>query len=224
LLEEPKLDYALEILVPLGLIPLRRPLSLLFSVPGFIFTLLTTGYSPTISLHYQYATYWTTFMFVALVLVFETMPPLRRSAAAGALVLASAVCSHQYGSILQTHTSWDGPIPYKFGISREDRHRRRALDVVVAHVPKDAKVVASAFVTVQLSSRADAYSLTLGVYDAHFLVFPSDRSDFIADELRTVTGLLSDGSFGVVAVEPPFAVAQRGHPTGLNQGLLAALR
>jgi uncharacterized membrane protein len=224
LLEESKLIYLLQLVVPLAFIPFRRPLALLFVVPGFLFTLLSTGYSPTISIHYQYTTYWTTFLFVSMVLVLSRMSGVRRAAAVGALGLALAAGSYQYGSILQTRISWGGPIRYKFGMSRVDHHRRSALDSVLRHLPKDAKVVGSGFITPQVSSRADAYCLTLGVYDAEYALFPSEKADFIVDERQTIMGLLSKGTFGVVVIERPFALAKRGYATTMNAEMLAQIR
>jgi hypothetical protein len=152
------------------------------------------------------------------------MDARRRCAAVGALVLALSACSYQYGSILQTHTSYGGPIHYKFGINDEDRLRRHSLDAVLAHLPPNAKVSSSAFTVTQVSSRADDYSMTLGVYDAEYLLFPSQPGDFIGNERQTVTDLLRNGTFGVVTVVPPFALAGRGHVTTDNAALLARLR
>ena len=117
-----------------------------------------------------------------------------------------------------------GPIAYKFGADTEARRRRQAFDAVESHLPKDAKVSCSAFTTPQVSSRADAYAMTLGVYDANYLLFPSEKADFIGNERQTVTGLLSAGTFGVVAVDPPFALAKRGASTAENAKLLQRIR
>jgi uncharacterized membrane protein len=224
LVEEGKLVYLAQILVPLAFIPMRRALSLVLALPGFLFTLLSTEYSPLISLHYQYTTYWTTCLFIALVLVLSQMESARRGAAVGALALSLVATSFQYGSILQTNTSWGGPIPYKFGMDRDGINRRKALDAILVSLPPRAKVVASGMLTVQVSSRPDAYTLTLGVYDAEYLLFPSERGDFIGDERQTVTRLLSDGTFGVIARERPFALARRGAPTARNEELLRQIR
>ncbi len=224
LLDEGKLIYALQMVVPLAFVPLRRPLALLFVLPGFFFTLLTTGYGPTISLHYQYNVHFTTFLFVALVLVLAVEDRVRRAASLGAIALTTVACSFQYGAVLQHHTSFGGPIPYTFGVTREDRRRRHALDAVVRHLPPDAKVSCSAFTTPQVSSRADAYAMTLGVYDANYLLFPSERADFIGDERRKVTELLTTGKFGIVEVDAPFALAERGHSTTGNATFLKRIR
>src|SRR5262249_24740720 len=127
ILEEGKLVYLLQILVPLGFVPLRRPLTLLLSTPGILFALLSTS-PPAISIHYQYSAHLTTFMFVATVLALASLELTRRAGATAALVLGTALSSYQFGSVLQTHTSWGGPIRYKFGTNLEDRRRRSSLD------------------------------------------------------------------------------------------------
>jgi hypothetical protein len=95
---------------------------------------------------------------------------------------------------------------------------------VLAHLPPRAKVSCSAFTTPQVSSRPDAYSMTLGLYDAEYVLFPSVRADFVGIEHETVTNLLSSGSFGVVASDGPFALARRGQETSKNAEMLAQIR
>jgi uncharacterized membrane protein len=224
ILEEGKLVYLLQILVPLGFIPLRRPVTLLLAIPGILFALLSTASPPTISIHYQYSAHATTFMFVATVLALAALERTPRVGATAALVLGTALSSYQFGSVFQTHTSWGGPIRYKFGTNLEDRRRRSSLDEVLTNLPKDAKVSCSGFITAQVSSRPNAYSLTLGVYDADYILFPSEQKDFIVDERATVTRLLESGEFGVVFVLSPFALARRGYPTVQNAELLSRIR
>jgi uncharacterized membrane protein len=57
LLTQPKLEYALLIFAPLAFLPLRRPIGALFVLPGVLFTLLSTGYPPTLSIGYQYTAF-----------------------------------------------------------------------------------------------------------------------------------------------------------------------
>ncbi|HEX4338001.1 MAG TPA: DUF2079 domain-containing protein [Polyangiaceae bacterium] len=224
LLEQDKLVYALQMLVPLALVPLRRPLTMVFALPGFLFTMLSTGYSPTLSIHYQYTAHWTTFMFVATVLVLASLDAIGRRAALWAISFAMLACSYQYGAVLQKNTSVGGPIPYKFGMDREGHERRVALDKVLESLPATAKVSCSAFTTPQVSSRADAYSMTLGLYDAEYILFPTVHADFIGNEYSTVSGLLQDKTFGIVAADKPFALARRGQNPARNAEVLAMMR
>ena len=47
----------MQLLVPLALLPLRTPWLLLLAIPGVLFTLLTTGYGPALSIHFHYTAY-----------------------------------------------------------------------------------------------------------------------------------------------------------------------
>jgi hypothetical protein len=87
-------------------------------------------------------------------------------------------------------------------------------------MPPRAKVSASGFTTPFISNRPDAYNMTLGIFDADYIFIPSEAGDFIGDERATVTRLLQNKEFGVVAIEPPFALAKRGYPNDLDASLM----
>jgi hypothetical protein len=75
-----------------------------------------------------------------------------------------------------------------------------------------------------VSSRPPVYALGPGAFDAEYVLFPSTRADFVGSEYENVTELLRNGSFGVVSVAPPFALAGRGAVTSRNAEVLALLR
>jgi uncharacterized membrane protein len=223
LLDTDKLVYAMQMMVPLGLVPLRRPLGVLLAAPAIVLTTLSS--QPTsYSIHYQHNAYWVTFAFVAAVLVLASRGEVSRRAALWAMTLATLACSYQYGAVFQHNTSACGPIPYKFGVDREGRARHLALAHVTKDLPPRAKVATSAFTTSQVSSRPDVSTLPAVGRDAEYLLFPSSRLDFVGNEYDTVTELLRDGTFGVVSVVPPFALARRGQSPSRNAEVLASLR
>jgi uncharacterized membrane protein len=231
--EMSKLTYLLQILIPVAFIPFRRPIWLILAIPGFFFTILSTQYGPLISINFQYSAHWIAFFFPGVALGLEWMgrraltvgmpdsPGLRQRAALIAMVAMALPLSYQYGAIFQRTNSWGGPIKYVFGVDSEGRQRHRAAERLLKHLPPRAKVSASGFTTPFISNRPDAYNMTLGIFDADYIFFPSEAQDFIVDERATVTRLLREGEFGVVAVEPPFALAQRGYSTDRNAGLLS---
>jgi hypothetical protein len=51
-------------------------------------------------------------------------------------------------------------------------------------------------------------------------MFPNRQADFISDEKQAIASALRSGELGVVTIEPPFALAKRGHPTDLNDKLM----
>jgi uncharacterized membrane protein len=219
--EPEKLLFLLQIFTPLAFLPLRRAMGALFLAPGIFFCLLSTDYGAVVSIHYQYTAHWTTYLFVALVLVLASSTPRHRWARVGTMAFAIFVCSYQFGAILQKNNCWGGPIPYKFGRTPEAVTRHAAMQEILTFIPDESKVSASVFVTPQISSRQYAYQLTVGVFDAEYLVFPSVRRDFSPGEQTLLTNLFRSGTFGVVAIRPPFAVAKRSHATDLNAQLLS---
>jgi len=222
-LETDKLTFAMQMLVPLALVPLRRSITLLLALPALFFTVLSSAVSFS-SIHYQFTAHWTTFLFVATVLSLSKQRSAARRGSLCAIALATLACSYQYGAVLQRHTATCGPIPFKFGMDREGRARGQALASVLQALPPRAKVSCSAFTTPQVSSRPDAYSLTIGVFDAQYILFPTSRTDFVGSEYGTVTGLLQSSGFGVVAVAPPFALAGKGQANLRNAEVLGMMR
>jgi uncharacterized membrane protein len=236
LAEMPKLTYMLQILLPLAFLPFRRPIGLLLCIPGFFFTVLSTQYGPLVSINYQYSAHWIAFLFPGVALGLERLNARRAVGPAQpgsavkpqrailiALLCLAVPVSYQFGAILQQHNSWGGPVKYIFGIDAQGKSRHQGAERLVRLLPPRAKVSASGFVTPYLSNRPDAYNITLGIFDAEYIFFPSEPGDFIVDERATVTGLLQSGEFGVIAIEPPFALAKRGYSKDLNAQLITRL-
>jgi uncharacterized membrane protein len=246
-----KLIYFLQVLVPLALIPLRRWVGWFALLPGGIYCLLSTGYRPLIDIHYQYSVHFLAFAFPALGLVIravesraserasvtaaeESHDPAAVAAAVAraqkavrrgmlaALIAATLLCSYQYGATLQQNTSRGGPIAYRFGWDGEGRERREALAELMKVVPPRARVTASAFLVPQISARPNGYSLSLGLFDAEWLLAPTVAREYVAQELQRTRQALSSG-WGVVAIEEPFFVARKGYASELNGKVLGYL-
>lgn len=222
--EANKLLFLLQVFVPLACLPLRSKFIALFLVPGILFSILSTDYSPVVSIHYQYTAHWTTFLFAAMVLALAEFRRTQRWSSMGTVAFGMVACSYQYGAVLQRNNSWGGPIPYKFGMSAEDHKRRASMDDILSKIPQEAKVSASVFTTPQISSREYAYQLTVGIFDADYLVFPSERNELFPGEQPLLSGLFSSGKYGVVAIRPPFALAQHGHALDRNSEILSRWR
>ena len=232
LAEMQKLIFMLQILLPLAFIPFRRPIWALLCIPGFFFTVLSTQYGALISISFQYSAHWIAFLFPGVALGLEWMGKREathasavtaRRAALAAMVAMALPISYQYGAVFQQSNSYGGPIKYVFGVNAEGQQRHDAAVRLVRHLPPRAKVSGSGFTTPFISNRPDAYNMTIcQEADAEYIFLPSVAADFIGDERSTVTRLLRDGDFGVVAIEPPFALAKKGHPKDLNAGLMAS--
>jgi uncharacterized membrane protein len=230
LLEPEKFLYLVQIGAPLCFFPWRRPIGLLCSLPGFFFTLLATGYLPLVQISFQYTAHWTAFLFMALVsnLAWVRRPAfpsdtggrVRFRAWLGAIAISTLVTSHQYGAILQQGSVRGGFWPYRFGTTEEDRERHRKLYALIDKVPPRAKIVSSENIVPHVSSRPDSYTLRQDLYDAEYLLFELAQR---GDEIPVIRRALN-GDFGVMAVEKPFVLAQRGYSKKENASVLRMLR
>jgi uncharacterized membrane protein len=116
IVESIKLVEVLKLLIPLALLPLRSPLSLLFWLPGLVFTVLTTEHGALGDLANQYNTHWAALIFVGLVLALvrcrrESAQKTRPIVAALVALLCAAIpSSHQLGAVLRRPLN---PISYK---------------------------------------------------------------------------------------------------------------
>ncbi len=231
LLDRDKLVYLLEIFLPLAFFPLRRAVGLLCCVPGFLFTLLSTGYRPLYQISFQYTAHWTAYLFIAVIanLAWLGREASRRGPAGAvwkrawvaAISLAVLVTSYQLGAILQHNAARGGFGVYHFGTTSEDRERRRTVHELIAMVPAKAKIVSSETIVPQISNRAFSYTLRMGIADADYLLFNLPPG---GDERTKVLEVLPQGTFGVVAESGQFVLAKRGHSTDLNSGVVARIR
>ena len=230
LLERDKLIYVLQLLAPLAFLSVRRPISLLLLVPGFLFTLLSTQHYPSIHISFQYTAYWTPFVFIAAI---EQLAWLRERAARGVvssakyrawllvLPVAMLVTSYQYGAILQHNTARTHFIPYRFGVDDADRQRHADLYALVGQIPDEARVVSAEWIVPQVSSRAYTYALRDSVFDAEYMLISYDAR---ADELVNIRDVLGSGTFGVVEERGLYVLAKRGYTGDNNAAVLAKLK
>jgi uncharacterized membrane protein len=226
-LDKDKLIYLLEIFLPLAFFPLRRPIGLLCCVPGFLFTLLSTGYHPLYQISFQYTAHWTSYLFIALIanLAWSGREATSRGSVGrawrrawiAAMVLGTLVTSYQLGGLIQHNATRGGFGVYHFGTTSEDVERRRTLRELLVMVPPEAKIVASENIVPQVSNRAFAYTLRMGIADADYLLFNVPPG---GDERARVMEVLPPGTFGVIAERGQYVLAKRGHPTDLNEGVL----
>lgn len=227
LIEEQKLTFLAQLIVPLGLLPLRHRLGWFALIPGGIFCLLATKYPPLTDIHFQYSPHFLAFLFPALVFTFEAIASshgpgavrAERAKLVAILIMALVPTSYQFGAVLQGNTSRGGPIPYHFGWHEIGRERHRDVEALLKHLPRDARVAASNFLTPQVSARANAYSLWLGMYDAEWIIAPLEVHEYSTNEVNRVRDALN-ADWGVVAIEGQFMIARKGHEQSLNKKVL----
>ena len=229
-LEPDKVQYVLLLLVPILFLPLARPIGLLLVLPGFLFTLLATGYFPLTQISFQYTSYWTAFVFIGVVLELErarrprhasdVRGPTRQRALAVGLVAASLACTFLYGAVLQRETVRGGFGHFVIGTTPADLARRADLAALVAQLPAGAKVASSEQVVPHVSGRESAYTLRFGIYDADYLLV---QRPIRGDERPFAEPALRDGTFGVIDERGGFVLAKRGAPTTSNASVIARL-
>jgi len=164
LMTQAKLEYVLHMLVPLVFLPLRRFSLVLLLLPAIFFTIMTTGYSPTIAISFQYTTHWTPFVFLATVLalvVLARRPDGRaaRWAALATVVVVLGADSYTYGAIFQHEAFVGGFSRIPFTMSPTEERRWKGMQDLVGMIPPNASVAATENETPHISTRKNAYPL-----------------------------------------------------------------
>jgi uncharacterized membrane protein len=232
LLEEKKLVYVLEILVPLAFLPMRRPIGILCALPGFVFTLLSTGYDPLIELGFQYPAHWNAYLYIALIANLawagqprhddDTFGPARRRAWIAALAVSTLIATYHYGVFFQSNVARAGFGVANFGATVAEREAMKQVRDLIAQIPPRAKVVASERLVPHVSNRPDAYTLRVGLYDAEYLLLDTRG---VGNEERAFARKAFDAEkFGVVEIRGPFVLAKRGFDSPRTAEIAAKVR
>jgi uncharacterized membrane protein len=180
LLEQQKLIYFLHFFTPLVFLPARRWSLLMLALPGFAFSLITTGYWPTLSISFQYTCHAIPYVFCAAVLMLGVISrgeegALRRRAVLGAMALGSLSASYVFGAVLQHDTFVGGFSKIEFTMTEEEKFRYARLQRFVAMIPESASVAASENEVPHIAARAFAYTLKDGERDADYILAHSSH-------------------------------------------------
>ncbi|HKP59954.1 MAG TPA: DUF2079 domain-containing protein [Polyangiales bacterium] len=219
LLTEAKLTYALHLFAPLALLPLRGPGLWLLALPGFVVTLMTTGYAPTTSISFQYTTHWIPFLFGATVLALA-----RRDVRPSLLALCFGVICHTYvfGAILQRDTFTGGFNKVEFSMSKEERQRYADLRALAARIPARASVAATEQEVPHVSNRPNVYTLKIGVGNAEYVLV--NRRTLFNEARRHFQDALGAASYDLVARQGDYVLFRRGPTSPAGREALRALR
>jgi uncharacterized membrane protein len=220
MLEQEKVLYLLQIMVPIVFFAWRRPIGALLSVPGFLFTMLATKYPPLIQISFQYTAYWTSFLFIAVVANLAWLrraeqvsasprPRATRRAWLVAMSVATLATSYQFGIVFQHNTAWGGFSPFRVGVTAEDKIRHADLHSLIAKIPETASVAANEMLCAQISSRKNAYTFKIGLYDADYLLF---RHPLWGEDRAKIIEALRSGAYGLEAEKGEFLLFRRGAP------------
>ncbi|MCU0656290.1 MAG: DUF2079 domain-containing protein [Polyangiaceae bacterium] len=227
LFKEAKLVYGLHMLTPLLFLPLRRWSVAILASSGFFFTLMTTGYAPTISIAFHYTAHWIPYLFLGLVLILRTLSsePLgkaRRRAALGALALATLSHSYIFGAVLQRSTFTGGFAKIEFHITDAEKRRYQELRRLGAMVPREASLAATERESPHVAARLDAYALRDHHGEADYLLINKQQLSF-GNTRRTIQDAFKVANYGLLASGDVFYLFKKNHSSPETEGARAAL-
>lgn len=222
-----KLEYALHLLAPLAFLPLLRARHLWFLLPGFVFTLMTTGYSATTSIAYQYTAHWIAFLFAASILAIRFLEKQagHRSLAAIA-TLCVGVISHSavFGVVLVPSSFIGGIVPIQFSLTAEEQARYHEFKNLVAKIPPHASVTSTDFEAPHISNRKVIYAIGQDDSAGEYLIVRADRLP-IAATREHVHKLLREKPYGLVAkVEDRLYLFRQGQKSPETEAAVQALQ
>lgn len=212
LLQKQKLIYFLHLFAPLAFLPARHWLLALLALPGFFFTLMTTGYSPTLGIGFQYTTHWIPYVFASTVLGLRLLGQRfgaeRRLAAVCAILLAVSAHSTVFGAVFQHNTFSGGFNQVTFEESAEDKSRYEGFKKLIELLPPEASVAASENEVPHVAARANIFTLSSAHGDAEYLLIRK-RGGFNANIVRDA---FERNDYGLLGQhEQIFYLFKRGH-------------
>ncbi len=209
-----KLEYALHLFAPLAFLPLRRARLLWFALPGFLFTIMTTGYGATTSIAFQYTSHWIAYLFAGMIVVLRVLDQQgKRRSAAALIAMCAALLSHSavFGVVLVPTSFVGGIKPIAFSLTDAERQRYGDLRSLIAKIPPDASVTATDFEAPHVSNRKDVYAIGQDDSAGEYLLVDPERYRLAATR-QHVHKLLRERPYGLVAkVENRIFLFRQGH-------------
>ena len=214
LLTEEKLRYALQILLPLAFLPLRRIHLALSILPGAYFTLLTNA-APMHDIAYQYSGHFVPYIFPAAALALDQIGKqpggggvARRRAALAALVAGTLLTTTHWGAI---------PPRTRFQVcygrtmsfappSQQQRDWQRSVTELMALVPPGAILGVTDRELPHVSNRIDTWNMSTGYQGIDYILYTTDHP--IASEREQYEAALRNG-YTVAAKRPGMVLIKR---------------
>jgi uncharacterized membrane protein len=226
LLREEKLIYFLHMFGPLALLPGRRLALVLLAIPGFAFSLLTTGYPPTVSIAFQYTCHSIPYLFAATVLALRVIGKgegghVRQKAAVGALALGMTLHSYVFGAVLQHETFVGGFSRIVFEMTPKEKQRFQTMKRLDALIPRTASVAAAENVVPHVAARRDVYTLKDAVAVPAEYVVVNGLTASYDNTRRALQKMVEQEPYGLFASGDDLYVFKRGHE---SPGTAAAFR
>jgi uncharacterized membrane protein len=199
-----KIVLFLLVVAPLVFLPIRRGLLWMSLLPAVPFTVLTTGYGPTVEISFQYILLYIPFMFLAAALALAAYrgAPHGRSRLAGAiagLAVATFLTTRVWGAMPPGDKFRGGfrDIPEFRPMSVADKQKLKDFNELAARIPKDAPVAATEMEQPHVSTRLFSYALRSGYDGADYILYSEDGLG--ADAARRA---LASGEYELVESRP----------------------
>lgn len=213
LVSEEKLRYALHMFAPLAFLPLRRAALAFLAIPGFFFTLMTTGYAPTVSIAFQYTSHWIPYLFPAAVLAIALASRTSWSkggAAALALAFGVAVHSYPFGAVMQHSHFVGGFQKIVFAMTDAEHKTYQGVVRLVSLVPRSASVAATDALVPHISARKTCYTLRDHHGDSDFLLVQSGSVGY-GNTKKNLEDAIRRNPYGLLAREGEVYLLKKHH-------------
>lgn len=214
LLTEAKLIHVLRIFTPVAFLPMRRVHLWWLLVPGAFFTILTTGYKPTVSPLFQYVGHWIPYMFIATALAVAAIGnkagKISQAATVMTLVVTSIAASYHWGAVFQRNHLEAGWGKVNLApLTDQDKQKLDDLRTLIALIPKEASVGASENVVPHVSNRLTVYTLRYSYDNPDYILFRKGTGKFGANQANRE---LKSGRYVQVEQRGPFVLLRRKNP------------
>jgi len=210
LLTQKKLIYLLHLFVPVAFLPWRKAALAWLASAGFFFTLMTTGYAPTLSIAFQYTTHWIPYVFAATVLSLRLLArdAARQRAAAAAMAFAVTFHGLVFGALLQRETFVAGFGRIPFAATDDERQRYANFTALAAHIPREASVAATESELPHVSNRLTAFALRDDAGGADYILLNRTGLGYV-NSRRSVEAAFSRYEYALVEKRPPLYLFKR---------------
>jgi uncharacterized membrane protein len=177
-----KIVLFLLVVAPLVFLPLRRGLLWMSLLPAVPFTVLTTGYLPTVEISFQYILLYVPYLFMAAALALAALLKTANETANGRASLVGAMGGITMATFLTTRVWGAMPPGDKFRggfrsipefrpISAGEKQKARDIADLVAKIPKDAWIAVTDMEHPHVSARLDCLALRSGYEGAEYILY-----------------------------------------------------
>jgi uncharacterized membrane protein len=201
LLTETKLIYVLHLFAPLAFMPLRRPAIALLCLPGFLLTVLTTGYAAATSIYYQYPGHWIPYLFAGTVLALRVARTDHGLASARASLLAVllGIVAHSasFGVVFQPRVFQGGGGKVAPSLTKVEAQRYANVSALVQQIPRKASVIATEWEVPLVTFHPDAFSASLHDVEPEYALIVKDH--YVLNSKDRLTKMFKRRPYSLVA-------------------------